>query len=272
MPVEPAPAATVILLRDGAVSPEVLMIERHSKSEFLPDMYVFPGGRVEDEDHALAERLTGIDRARAADLIGTVPPDTAAAFFVAAIRETFEESGILLARRRGRDELLDGAEAADLSRHRLEVQDGSASFRELVEKHDMELAGDALAVHGHWITPETVPRRFDTVFFAAVAPPGQRAAHDGVEATDHLWVRPEDALEQMAAGQRRIIFPTACNLETLRGFASAPAAQSASHLRPVVAVLPVLEERDGKRRLVIPADAGYSTIEELLESSTRPPK
>lgn len=270
MPAVPVPAATVILVRDGAISPEVLMIERHSRSDFLPDMYVFPGGRVEEEDHALADRTGGLSPERAAELLVTVPAERALSFFVAAIRETFEESGIVLARRRGSEPLLAPAAAADLARHRLDVQDGRTSFRELVSSEDLELAADQLAVHGHWITPEPVPRRFDTVFFAAITPVGQRAAHDGVEATDHLWIRPEDALEQMRGGTRRIIFPTACNLETLTGFASAERVLAASHERPVVVVLPKMIEQGGKRRLVIPAEAGYATTEELLETATRP--
>ena len=270
MPATPVPAATVILLRDGEISPEVLMLERHARSDFLPDMYVFPGGRVEEQDRQLADRIFGIDAASAAARIGTVPPDEALGFFVAAIRETFEECGVLLARRRGEAGLLDAEDAAKLSLHRLSVQGGETPFREVVEAHDLELAADRLAVHGHWITPEPVPRRFDTLFFAAVAPAGQRAAHDGVEATDCVWIRPEDALEQMAAGERSIIFPTACNLETLAGFSNAEEALAASHRRPLVAVLPRMVERDGVRRVVIPEGAGYPTTEQLLERATRP--
>ena len=270
MPATPVPAATVILLRDGEISPEVLMLERHARSDFLPDMYVFPGGRVEEQDRQLADRVAGVDAVSAAARIGTVPPDEALGFFVAAIRETFEECGVLLARRRGHSELLDADGAAKLSLHRLDVQKGRTPFREIVEAQDLELAADRLAVHGHWTTPEAVPRRFDTLFFAAVAPTGQQAAHDGVEATDCVWLRPEDALEQMAAGERSIIFPTACNLETLSGFRSAEEALEASHQRPLVVVLPKLVEEDGVRRLRIPPEAGYPTTEQLLERSTRP--
>jgi hypothetical protein len=109
-----------------------------------------------------------------------------------------------------------------------------------------------------------VPQRFDTLFFAALAPAGQLAAHDGVEATDHVWIRPEDALAQYRADERRLIFPTLCNLETLAGFASAEAALSASRRRPLVPVLPRMVERDGERMLVIPEEAGYPTTVEKL--------
>jgi 8-oxo-dGTP pyrophosphatase MutT (NUDIX family) len=258
---EPQPAATVILLRDAAPSPEVLMIERHSRSEFLPDMYVFPGGRVEDQDHALADRVIGVD---AAAQLPQFEPGRAPAFFVAAIRETFEESGILLARRGREGAFIDAGEAAALSRHRLEVQSGELSFRTLVEREKLELAADCLSVHAHWITPEPVPRRFDTVFFAAIAPPGQLARHDGVEATDHVWIRPEEALDQLEAAERRIIFPTSQNLRTLCGFGDSAAALVSSRARPVVPVLPRLIERDGRRLLAIPAEAGYPITEELV--------
>ncbi len=228
MAATPLPASTVILLRDGRVSPEVLMLERHAKSEFLPDSYVFPGGRVEDQDHALGDRASRLSAEQAVRALPTVKADLAMGFFIAAIRETFEESGILLARRRGEAELLGEAEATALSRHRLEVQSGDASFRKLVQDEDLDLAADLLAVHAHWITPESVPYRFDTLFFSTLAPKGQRAAHDGVEATHHLWTRPEDALSQSREGKIQIIFPTALNLETLAGFASAVDALESS--------------------------------------------
>lgn len=264
MPVEPAPAATVILLRDSVAGPEVLLLERHAKSEFLPDAYVFPGGRVDAEDHALAARVAGVTAAQAGAALRTVEPDLALGFFVAAIRETYEESGLLLARRRGSSALLDAASASALARHRLGVQSGERSFRELVLAEDLELAADLLAAHAHWITPEDSPRRFDTIFFAAETPPGQQALHDGVELTAHVWVRPEQGLAEYRAGRRQMILPTWANLETLLGFDCASDALAASRRRALVPILPVLRERDGKRRIEIPAGAGYPTIEELL--------
>lgn len=264
MPVEPVPAATVMLLRDAPAGPEVLLLERHSKSEFLPDAYVFPGGRVDEEDHALGARVAGLSSEQAAAALRTVPPALALGFYVAAIRETFEESGILLARRRGARELLDAASAAALAKHRLDVQSGDQSFRALVLAEDLVLAPDLLSVHAHWITPEDSPRRFDTIFFTAVTPPGQEALHDGVELTDHVWLRPELGLSQYRAGERQMILPTWANLETLLGFPSAAEACAASRGRPIVPILPVLRERDGKRRIEIPSGAGYPTVEELL--------
>lgn len=264
MPVTAVPAATVILLRDARSGPEVLLLARHSRSEFLPDAYVFPGGRVEDADHDLVDRILGLSRAQASLRLATVPGEQALGYFVAGIRETYEESGILLARRRGSSELLDASSAATLSRHRLDVQKGDASFRELVLAEDLVLAADLLSVHAHWITPEDSPRRFDTIFFATRTPPGQTAAHDGVELTDHAWLAPEQALAEFRAGRRQMIIPTWANLETLSGFATAEAALEASRRRPIVPILPAMVERDGRRRLVIREDAGYPTTEELV--------
>jgi 8-oxo-dGTP pyrophosphatase MutT (NUDIX family) len=267
MPPIPAPASTLILLRAGERRPEVLLLLRHAASAFLPDMYVFPGGRVEPGDAALCERASGVSEANAREALRSVGTDCALTFYVAAIRETFEEAGVLLARRRGEHALIDGAHAARLSAHRLEVQAGRLPFHELIDGENLELAADLLTVHAHWITPESVARRFDTVFFTTAAPAGQHAAHDGVESTSHVWLPPESALAQSRTGERRMIFPTACNLETLCGFATVDDALAASRVRPVVAVLPRYEERDGERVLVIPDEAGYSTQRDAWRSA-----
>jgi 8-oxo-dGTP pyrophosphatase MutT (NUDIX family) len=261
---QPAPAATIILLREARVSPELLMIQRSVKSEFLPDLYVFPGGRVEPSDHDLADRTGGFSAARAVAMATTVDPELALGFFVAAIRETYEEAGILLARRRGESHLIDEMMTKRLGKHRLAVQDGSMSFRDVLEREDLELAPDLLAVHAHWITPKVVPHRYDTLFFAAATPRGQLAAHDGLESTSHVWIRPEEALEQATAGERQMVFPTKCNLETLCGHADVDAAVAASSARPVVPIHPRVEPRDGKPMIVIPEEAAYPTSAEPL--------
>ena len=260
MSVTPVPAATVILLRDGRRSPETLLIERHARSEFLPDMYVFPGGRVDEPDRALSGRLAGLDPEAAAAALPTIEAELASSFFVAAIRETFEEAGILLARSRASGEPLDADAFAELGKHRLDIQAGRTSFRDLVEAHDLELSADELAVHAHWITPEAVPHRFDTIFFSAVSPPGQLAAHDGIETTAHAWMRPEDALAEFRAGRRQMIMPTELNLETLAGFETARDVHEASRERPVVPVLPKVQRGPEGRTVVIPPEAGYRIL------------
>jgi 8-oxo-dGTP pyrophosphatase MutT (NUDIX family) len=266
----PVPAATIILLRETPVSPEVLMIRRSVKSEFLPDLYVFPGGRVDEPDHELADRTGEFDAERAATLAATVDPKLALGFYVAAIRETYEEAGILLARRRGETQLIDESTVKDLGQHRLAVQDGSMSFRDVLEREDLDLAVDLLALHAHWITPQMMPHRYDTLFFAASTPLGQLAAHDGFESTAHVWIRPEEALEQAISGERQMVFPTKCNLETLCGHPDVDAAVAASAARPVVPILPTVEKRDGTPMVVIPEEAAYPTSAE--PAPRRPPK
>lgn len=265
MAATPVPAATIMLLREAGGSLEVLMLERHARSAFLPDLYVFPGGRVDPGDHELADRVRGLSPSEARARASTVDAEAALGFYVAAIRETFEEAGVLLATRRGETRLVSGRLAAELSRHRLEMQAGRLSFREIVLEHDLDLAADRLNVHGHWITPEIVPHRFDTLFFLAAAPPGQEAAHDGIESSSHVWIRPEDALAQARRNERQMIFPQIANLETIAGFTKVSDVVASSRARPVVPITPRIAGEGEDRRLVIPADAGYATTEEKLE-------
>lgn len=241
------------------------MLERHAKSEFLPDLYVFPGGRVDPGDRELADRVAGVSEVEAIERAHTVDASLALGFFVAAIRETFEEAGVLLARRRGEAELVSGDLVAALGRHRLDIQSGELAFRQIVESEDLELAADRLAIHGQWITPEVVPRRFDTLFFSAAAPTDHIAAHDGVESTDSVWIRPEDALAQARRKERQMIFPTLANLQTISGFNDVDAVIQNSRARKVVPVLPSIAVDGEKRRMVIPDDAGYPTTFDELE-------
>ena len=262
-PTVPVPAATIILLRDGPSSPEVLLIERSVESEFLPKLYVFPGGRMDEEDRELIGRLDRIDADPGSRATG-LDPKLALCSLVAAIRETYEETGLLLARRAGEEVLVGGEVAAALAPHRLAVQNHERSFREIVESEDLVLAADQLSLHGRWITPELVPRRFDTLFFTARTPPGQEASHDGIESTNHVWLSPEEAVAQSRRGERSIIFPTRCNLESLCGFDGCDEALAASRNRPVPPVMPRIVDRDGHKRLEIRDDAGYpTTCEEL---------
>lgn len=263
MPSHAVPSATVILLRNGRGSPEVLLLERHAQSHDFPNLSVFPGGLVEEDDHALLDHLAGVSVAEARQAFPHLDPEHTLGFFVAAIRETFEEAGILLARRRGETRPMDGALASALARHRLDVQSGQQPFRKIIESEALELAGDSLVAHAHWITPELSPRRFSTLFFTAITPPGQLAQHDGVEASDHVWIRPADALQQRQAGERQIMFPTACNLETLVDFKTAEEALAASRRRLVVPVLPYVVEENGEKRFVIPTEAGYAASDDL---------
>jgi 8-oxo-dGTP pyrophosphatase MutT (NUDIX family) len=226
---EPAPArpaSTVLLLRDGADGLEVFMVVRHHEIDFASGALVFPGGRVEASDAVLAGG------------------DATAAFHVAAVRETWEECGILLATP-GTPPPAQGEFAAMLA------------ARGLVP----DVAG--FAPFAHWITPEPVPKRYDTHFFLAAAPEGQDALHDGHEAVDSIWIRPADALAAGAAGSRKLVFPTRMNLTKLARHASVAEAFAVARATPVVTVLPQMTMTAAGRVLRIPAGADYGGEEFL---------
>ena len=161
-PTVPRPASTILLLRDGPSGLETFMVVRHHEIDFASGALVFPGGRMEAADVGLAA-----ERARA---------DPLAPFKVAAIREAFEECGLLLARAEGEDAIVPAARAAGLDR--------AAPFCDLMARERLVPALDALVPFAHWITPDFVPKRFDTHFFLALAPEDQILAHDGREAVD----------------------------------------------------------------------------------------
>jgi 8-oxo-dGTP pyrophosphatase MutT (NUDIX family) len=257
----PRPAATIMLVRDGSTGPEVLLIERSPRSEFMPNLYVFPGGRVDEADHEFGEEFAppGSEDSRVEDLDGRAET----AFRVAAIRELFEEVGILLAQGRNAAALT-GDDLAALPLERAGLNAKTRGFADIIGARDLVLETALLEVHGHWITPEMMPQRYDTLFFTALAPPQQSAEVDGRESTKLVWIRPEDAVEQAIKGERRIIFPTRCNLETITGFTRARDILEASAMRPIVPILPTIERSEGAARLIIRSDADYRTTSEDL--------
>ncbi len=250
----PEPAATILLLRDAADGLEVLMVERHHQIDFVAGAMVFPGGRVDpaDADPDLAGRCEGAE--------GLSPE--ARAFRVAAIRETFEEAGVLMARPRGSDQLVDAAQLATLSGlHREAVHAGELSIGALAAREDLVLACDALVPFAHWITPTLMPKRFDTHFFVVAAPSDHVAAHDGIESVDSVWIRPEDVVADAEARRRQVIFPTLMNVKKLGRSPTVADALAAARRDPIVTVLPVIEDRDGEPTLVLPREAGYEIHE-----------
>src|SRR3954467_2999959 len=198
-PAVPRPAATVLLLRDAGEGFEVLMTRRSATASFAPGAYVFPGGGIDAADaqaHALAARRPTQDDRRLTQAI-------------AAIRESFEELGVLLARHRdGRP--VSAQDVAGLDRH--------APFFPQCAERGLVLAADEVFVLAHWITDRDLPRRFDVPFLVARMPEGQRPVADEAEQFEPVWVRPSDALERHAAGQFFMIFPTIRTLERLRKF------------------------------------------------------
>ena len=259
----PRLAATVMLLRDGEAGMEVFMIVRHQSNDFASGALVFPGGRVDPEDHDLAA-----DAAVFAPQAGV--DATAAALRVAAIRETFEECGVLLARARGESALVSAARLRDIeAAHRPAMARRETTFGAILAKENLTLAPETMVHFAHWITPEHVPKRFDTHFFLAAAPSDQIALHDGEEAVDSIWIPPTTAIESAKTGTYKLVFPTQMNLQKLAHHSAAPAAIDAARTSRVVTVLPKQERAgDGMRVMRLPLDAGYGG--ELFEV-TNPP-
>lgn len=267
-PAEPAPirdAATVIVLRDGAAGPEALLLQRHARSGFAADAWVFPGGVLDSEDRALDPR-----RWRGLDLESLAPRFNATAdrvlgLHVAAVRETFEESGLLLATHRdGRP--VDAA-ALEVTAMRTRLADrgdpaGAAEFNAWLADRDLVLELGRLTYWARWITPVWERRRYDTRFFLARAPEGQVAAFDDVEVTGQHWITPRAALDKARDGELHMIYPTIKNLEDVAGACgeagSIDEAFSCAAERDIVTVLPHFERTaDGGFRVSHPGDPEY---------------
>jgi glyoxylase-like metal-dependent hydrolase (beta-lactamase superfamily II)/8-oxo-dGTP pyrophosphatase MutT (NUDIX family) len=204
----PRPAATVILLRDAPGGPEVMLLQRTQSAVFLGGAYVFPGGATDaaDADARIQKRC-----------LGAVSADPPLPYRVAAIRECFEEAGILMACTKD-GAPIDAARADALMPYR------HKPFVELLEREDLYLQPDALAYYAHWITAPGRARRFDTRFFLAVAPAGQAGSHDANETVHHLWIRPAEALERGAKNEIELVFATQQTLHDLKQHPSARAA------------------------------------------------
>jgi 8-oxo-dGTP pyrophosphatase MutT (NUDIX family) len=238
-PAAPRAASTVLLLRDGPTGLEVFMVVRHHEIDFASGALVFPGGRMETADAELARQAISF-----ADGID----ETARALRIAAIREAFEECGVLLARPKGDERMVSAV--------RLSALDRGAPFAELMAREGLAPAADALVPFARWITPAFLPKRFDTHFFLALAPPGHALAHDGREAVDSIWIAPSAALAEQG-GRFKLLFPTERNLWKLARHADAASALAAARAAPVVTVLPQRTQVDGGPGLRIPLEAGY---------------
>src|SRR6476469_4358283 len=206
--VAPRPASTILLLRDSkaAKETEVFMMVRHYEIDFNSGALVFPGGSVDKNDKEIIDRpklYSGGDGLDASAL----------SFRIAAIRETFEESGILLARPNGSNALIDARRAGEIeAAHRAALCESRTTFLKVLADNGLLLALDDLVPYAHWITPEGMPKRFDTWFVLAAAPPEQVGAHDGKESTDSIWVSPRAALEGGESGRFKLPFPPTRNL------------------------------------------------------------
>ena len=242
------PAATVVILRDRPDGIEVFMVVRHHAIDFASGALVFPGGKVDagDADPAWAR------------LAPSELEPAKRAFIVAAARETFEEAGLVLARRRGTHSMVAAEDAHGLvERYRAPILAGSAKFSSLIADEDLLLATELMVPFAHWITPEGFPKRFDTHFFLVAAPVDQLGIHDGAESVEGIWIAPQQALSDAEAGSRTLVFATQMNLGKLARYRTVAQAVSASRSTPVVTVMPRLERTETGRILHIPEAAGY---------------
>ncbi len=257
-PAAPRPATTVLLLRpsrpgDAASALEVFMVVRHHQIDAFSGALVFPGGKLEeaDGDPRLRARCGGADRISADEL----------KFRVAGVREAFEECGILLARKPAQRAVVGAVDLKGIEeRWRAKLTKDEANIRDLVEAEDLELATDLMTPFAHWITPTFAPKRFDTWFFLAEAPEDQIALHDGSESVDSVWISPQQAIAEAAAGSRTLVHATTKNLELLAEARTVAEALSQASQRKIVTVEPWVEQRDGKRFLHIPEGAGYRNL------------
>jgi 8-oxo-dGTP pyrophosphatase MutT (NUDIX family) len=256
--VTPLPAATVTLVRDAPHGLEVLMLQRSMALKFMPGAHVFPGGALDPGDDApeLRALCVGRDDSSASSALGLTRGGLA--YWIAAIREAFEEAGILLAYdASGRYVTLDGAAADRFRAHREALERNHGAFAALARAEGLRLATDKLLYFGHWITPVSVPRRYDTRFFLAVAPAGQEAQHDNHETTAHMWMRPQEALDLCAKEMLNMRFPTIKTLE--RFTACSTTAQLVAEISSAPAVQARLPRVTADGRTVLPGEPGYDS-------------
>jgi len=256
-PTEPRHAATVILTRDGADGPEVYLLRRKATLAFAAGAFVFPGGSIDPRDEEVADSAwVGPPPSRWADLLSS-DERLARALVCAAVRETFEESGVLLAGADA-DSVVADTSGDDWEADRLALLDRSLSLAELLRRRGLALRADLLRAWAHWLTPEVEPKRFDTRFFVAALPQGQRTRHVGGEADRVTWLRPVDALAGAERGEMMLMPPTIAALTDLADFADIAAILAAADERDVVRILPkLLVDDDDRLRFVLPHDPDY---------------
>ena len=264
--VEPRDAATVVLLRDGTAGPEVYLLRRRPTMAFAAGMHVFPGGAVDPRDRDGAARWIGPPPATWAEAF-SCDPGLAGALVCAAVRETFEESGVLLAAHEDGTPVTDTT-GADWERDRLALIDGALALSDFLARRSLVVRADLLRPWAHWVTPEWQPRRFDTRFFLAALPPGQRTRDVGGEADRVTWLPVAEAFDAFAAGSLTMMSATASTLRDLSAHPDVASAMAAS--RRVRAIRPRPLLTDGRLEYVYDGERGPAPMSELVEPLPRP--
>ena len=261
------PAATVLLVRDaegGGI--EVFMLRRTFSAAFASGMFVFPGGKVDDLDGVaeISEICDGLSDAEASSLLQI--PSGGLAYWVAAVRECFEEAGVLLARYAGTGEVIrfdDDVIAAQFQSERENIHDGSVALLELCRRENLHLTTDEIFYVSHWITPKGERRRFDTRFFVARAPAAQDPLHDDGETIESMWIRPEEAIRRAGEKDLMLMPPTKANIEFLLPHQTTDEVMAAAaKIGTPTMVLPKLTvDSDGRvTGIVMPGQPGYDDL------------
>jgi 8-oxo-dGTP pyrophosphatase MutT (NUDIX family) len=255
--VVPRPASTVLTVRDGENGYEILMLRRSESSTFMGGAYVFPGGAVDEEDGTNGTAF-GLTDEVASERLSL--ESGGLAHYVAALRELFEEAGLLIACT-AEGEVFRASEKRDLDRlaeQRGALNSGELRFVDMMRDEGLRVDLRGVAYLAHWITPEGLSRRFDTRFFVTMAPLGQLATHDAGETIADRWIRPTEALAAHARGELEIMFPTRRNLEAIAHFHEAREVVSyARSLGQITTVNPRRSVRDGVSVTLLPGDKGF---------------
>ena len=253
-PVRPKPAATLALLREGRAGLEVLLLKRGNRTRFIPGAFVFPGGRVDEEDaspdlHALMENLSPGEADTRLGISGSHPPGLA--YWAAAFRETFEETGILLGAAGGGYRSVPMEPGTANGRLRISLHRGEMSFRAVLEAMGTTVGGGRAAYIGHWVTPVQERYRYDTRFFGTEIPAECPVHPDGTELVQALWITPAEASIRNREGSLPMVFPTIKTLEALEPFPTPREALDALGKMKIPRLLPRVEEtRDGIRMVL----------------------
>jgi 8-oxo-dGTP pyrophosphatase MutT (NUDIX family) len=256
VPAKPRRAATVMLLRDADSGVEVHMLRRRTSMAFAAGAYAYPGGGVDPRDDDRLVRWAGPSREEWAARLG-VPDKDAQAIVCAAVRETFEEAGVLLAGP-ARDTVVSDTTGADWVADRQALIGRDLSFAEFLERRGLVLRSDLLGAWARWITPEFEPRRYDTWFFVAALPAGQRTSDDSSEADRTVWIRPERAASAYDQGELSMMPPTIASLRTLAAYGSVRGALAGSADRDLAPVLARARLEDGELVLSWPGHEEFT--------------
>jgi len=250
------PSSTVVLAREAHTAPELFMVQRHAATTF-GGSYAFPGGLVDGEDRGAHAHCCGLTASKADELLQLC--NEGLDYYSAAVRELFEESGVLLARD-AEDAWAFHDNPAQRAQLREKLLAGKQTWPELLHEHHLQLACETLHYIGHWETPLKLPKRFSTRFFVAALPGGQQAQHDEGELTDGRWISAGDVLTLARDDAMEIRFPTLKNLQLIAEHGSLPALLDWADARAaggIECVRPEIIEVDGERRAVLPDDPDY---------------